>query len=100
MYNRYIPQQDGTYRKDSIPTPPPPVPVPEPQRESGNHCPSPPSKTQEGAFTFLKQLIPQNLDTGDLLIILMLLLIAGDCEDSKNNWLLTLALYLFSDLSN
>jgi hypothetical protein len=29
------------------------------------------------------------------MIILLLLLMAGDCEEHKNNWLLTLALYLF-----
>ena len=47
------------------------------------------------AGSFLKQLIPKGLDTGDLLIIVLLLLMAGDCEEDKNNALLTLALYLF-----
>ena len=49
----------------------------------------------EGALSFLKQLLPKDLDTGDLLIILLLLLMAGDGKDNKNSWLLTLALYLF-----
>ena len=92
MYNRYIPQQDGTYRKDSIPTPPPappPKPMPEPP------CQQPPYRKPEGAFTFLRGLLPDNLDTGDLLIIILLLLMAGDCQEHRNNWLLTLALYLF-----
>lgn len=48
----------------------------------------------ESAFSFLKQLLPKNLDTGDLLIILLLLLMAGDGKEDKNSWLLTLALYL------
>jgi len=95
LYNRYIPQQDGTYQKNRIPTPAQPSPVPPP-------CP-PPQRDEEktlihhseGAFSFLKQLIPNNLDTGDLMIIILLLLMSGDCKEQKNNWLLTLAFYLF-----
>ncbi|MDD5954314.1 MAG: hypothetical protein PUD38_03835 [Firmicutes bacterium] len=45
--------------------------------------------------SFLKQLLPKNFDTGDLLIVLLLLLMAGDCEEEKSNALLTLALYFF-----
>lgn len=94
MYNRYIPQQDGTYQKNRIPTPPPPKPEPpappQPCEES-----IPPYRKPEGAFSFLQQLLPQNLDTADLLIIILLLLMAGDGSDNKNSWLLTLALYLF-----
>ena len=94
MYNRYIPQQDGTYQKNRIPTsppPPPPQPPPQPPCEETK----PPYRKPDGAFSFLQQLLPQNLDTGDLLIIILLLLMAGDGKDSKNTWLLTLALYLF-----
>lgn len=46
-------------------------------------------------MSFLKQLLPRNFDTGDLLIVLLLLLMAGDCESEKSNALLTLALYFF-----
>lgn len=93
MYNRYIPQQDGTYQKNRVPTPAPPSP-PDPP---GPPCeePKPPYRKPEGAFSFLQQLLPQNLDTGDLLIIILLLLMAGDGKENKNSWLLTLALYLF-----
>ena len=90
MYNRYIPQQDGSYRKNRIPeqkapqSSPPPLP-----------CPPPPSRTEASAEGFLRQLLPKNLDTGDLFIILLLLLMAGDCQEDKNTALLTLALYLF-----
>ena len=42
---------------------------------------------------FFKNLLPKELDTADLLIILLLLLMAGDCEEDKNTALLTLALY-------
>lgn len=44
---------------------------------------------------FLQQLLPRDLDTGDLLIIVLLLLMAGDCQEDRNTALLTLALYLF-----
>ena len=43
----------------------------------------------------MRRLLPKNLDTGDLLIIVLLLLMSADCEDEKNTALLTLALYLF-----
>lgn len=99
MYNRYIPQQDGTYQKNRVPSPPSPPPsqhqeppCPPPPCEPAH---TPPYRQPDGAFSFLKQLLPSNLDTGDLLIIVLLLLMAGDCKDNKNSWLLTLALYLF-----
>ena len=96
MYNRYIPQQDGTYQKNRIPTPPPPPP-PKPEPPSPPVCNGPrqPNHNSQGAFSFLQQLLPQNLDTADLLIIILLLLMAGDRNENKNSWLLTLALYLF-----
>ena len=37
--------------------------------------------------------MPKDFDTADLLIIILLLLMAGDCEENRNNALLTLALY-------
>ena len=97
MYNRYIPQQDGTYQKNRIPTPtaPPPPPPSEPQKE---HIPEPirqPHRQPQSATSFLYQLLPKGLDTGDLLIIVLLLLMAGDGKENNSTWLLTLALYLF-----
>ncbi len=44
---------------------------------------------------FLKQLLPKDFDTGDLMVVLLLLLMSGDCADDQNTALLTLALYLF-----
>ena len=55
----------------------------------------PPLRQPAGAYSFLQQLIPKGLDTGDLLIIILLLLMAGDGKENSNTWLLTLALYLF-----
>ena len=122
MYNRYIPQPDGSYRRNRMPDqsrqvqqrPAPPMqvptPPPEPQKEcpppKQEHCPMPrqdscPRSKQDkqpagGSIGgFLRQLLPKDFDTGDLLIILLLLLMAGDCAEDQNTAILTLALYLF-----
>ena len=97
MYNRYIPQSDGSYRRN-----PTQEPRPQPQRtppQPPKQPPPPPAPQQRPApqpepiTGFLRQLIPQGFDTGDLIIVLLLLLIAGDNPESRSNALLTLALY-------
>ena len=119
MYNRYIPQPDGSYRKNLMQEPrkekepsqppvplPPPHPTPPPPVSCGNCCfrqplksPMPPKPKPQpqgsGILGFLKQLLPKNFDTEDLLVVLLLLLMAGDCKEDQNSALLTLALYLF-----
>lgn len=126
MYNRYIPQPDGSYRRNSVQEPARPAPQQrqqpqqqqrqsQPQQQS-RPCPQeepvqktnppkrrepprsqkPPVSQQDiGIGNFLKQLLPRDLDTGDLLVIVLLLLMAGDCQEDKNHALLTLVLYLF-----
>lgn len=95
MYNRYIPQGDGSYRKTQLPEPPePPVQASPSGQEPMLPPPGPPPKPQS-ATSFLGRLLPRGLDTGDLLILVLLLLMAGDCQEDKNTALLTLALYLF-----
>jgi len=111
MYNRYIPQPDGSFRKNYIPDPqpprrpahppqqdappPPPECPPPPKQECPPPVHRPPCQQNTGAGDFLRRLLPRNLDTGDLLVIILLLLMAGDCAEDKNTALLTLALYLF-----
>lgn len=105
MYNRYIPQSDGSFRKNRVQEQRQAQPQ-RPMRDNSHsaaHCPPspaapspvPPSRTETSAWSFLKQLLPKDFDTGDLLIVLLLLLMAGDCEEEKSNALLTLALYFF-----
>ena len=97
MYNRYIPQQDGTFRKRQEPDvarPNPPRPNPPPPEPS----PRPPHGVPpmgDSVTGFLKRLIPRDFDTGDLIVVLLLLLMAGDKPEDKNTALLTLALYCF-----
>jgi len=112
LYNRYIPQPDGSYRRNRMqdaakPQPPPkphqqkppqqqPPPPPPCGPEKPEHCPPPkPACKHDGGSVggFLRQLLPRDFDTGDLIIVLLLLLMAGDCEEDRNNALLTLALY-------
>lgn len=135
MYNRYIPQPDGSYQRNRIPEPeqappvrpmsPPPSckrePAPEPKcppfsgnpsagpsrpnsnRQPRRPCPppkQPPCQNSQprhntGVFQFFRQLLPRDFDTEDLLIVLLLLLMSGDCKEDQNTALLTLALYLF-----
>lgn len=149
MYNRYIPQADGTFRRsrmpDNCPEPsrqepprpeppkevcPPPepeiCPSPEPPKEQQrrdesrqkqpnsrqrNQRPNPtppprqnfrpprqehrPERNEGSVGSFLRQLLPKDFDTSDLLIVLLLLLMSGDCAEDQNSALLTLALYLF-----
>lgn len=111
MYNRYIPQPDGSYRRSRMHEPQPPKPAPaspppppsEPCPPEQPPCPPPkpprsykkpqPPKQETPTGNFLRQLLPKDFDTGDLIIVLLLLLMAGDCEEDRNNAILTLALY-------
>lgn len=122
MYNRYIPQPDGSYRRNRVPDArpsAPPRPQQPPKQESPppqpiTECPPPPppkprqqrkephSSNRREVHTdggnvgdFLKKLLPKDFDTSDLLIIILLLLMAGDCAEDQNSAMLTLALYLF-----
>ncbi len=127
MYNRYIPQPDGSFRRNRLPdksqiqeqTEPQlviPTPSPEPAAEPASmptffenapkrchprHDPprrkpataAPPQASSISGF--FRRLLPKEFDTGDLIIVLLLLLIAGDCTEDQNTALLTLALYFF-----
>ena len=96
MYNRYIPQQDGTHRRNRVEEPPRPAPPHKPPMQESPCSPpehQPPKGSNIGGF--LKQLLPKDMDTGDLIVVLLLLLMAGDKPEDRNTALLTLALYCF-----
>lgn len=127
MYNRYIPQSDGTFRRSRVedhsprreqrrempvqePRPIPAEPAPQKQENSDSKPPrrqsqrqmhySPPrSNKQDPSFSsigsFFKNLLPKDFDTADLMIVLLLLIMSGDCAEDQNTALLTLVLYLF-----
>lgn len=110
MYNRYIPQSDGSYRRNRMqdvprqnhPAQHNPCPKPEPKCEvpppSPCFCTKPVktnSRQEANIPGFLRQLLPKDFDTADLLVVVLLLLMTGDCGDDQNWALLTLVLYLF-----
>ncbi len=108
MYNRYIPQPDGSHRRRPVPDPcqqpakppaPPCPPPPEPETPPPSKPERPPiprrqtHRKESSVDGFLRQLLPKDFDTGDLIVVLLLLLMAGDCEEDRNNAILTIALY-------
>lgn len=103
MYNRYIPQSDGSFQRSRIPdnNPPPPpsvtqdVPCSEPITAHPESSPQPQNRAQGSIGGFFRQLLPRELDAADLMIILLLLLMSEGCEQRRNHALLTLALYFF-----
>ena len=104
MYNHYIPQSDGSYRRssqqESRRPAPPPKPKPEPKPEPPKECPPeppkplpcPPPQNQGSLLDFFKGLFPKGLDTADLMIVFLLLLMNKDDEGGLSP-VLTLALY-------
>lgn len=97
MYNRYIPQQDGSHKRSRVEEPSQPVPNPQHAAPISQSQPKqehrPP--TTNNVSGFLRQLLPKDFDTGDLIVVLLLLLMAGDKPEDRNTALLTLALYCF-----
>lgn len=96
MYNRYIPQQDGSHKRNRVEEPPKQTPHKPPVQDAPPPSPPHPIIPPSGNIgSFLKQLLPKDFDTGDLIVVLLLLLMAGDKPEEKNSALLTLALYCF-----
>lgn len=98
MYNRYVPQGDGTYRRmDGAPKPPAPPsappeppgpPFPPPNRPPKSPMGPPPGPSGP-LGNLLSQWLPSGMDREDLLILLLIL--ATSPDDSTAG--LTVALY-------
>ena len=93
MYNRYIPQSDGSFQKQTCTESkhephPPKAPSPPPK---------PPEKLTDSrdAGTAIHQLLPADFDTEDLMVVLLLLLMSGNSGSDQNSALMTLVIYLF-----
>ena len=93
MYNRYVPSEDGSFRRQSLPDGPPP-PKPGPPPPSAN-LPAAERKVDQGLGSFFGSLLPKDLETEDLIVVLLLLLISADCKDTPNTALITMLIYLF-----
>lgn len=112
MYNRYIPQSDGSFRRSQVndggasrspgnqrqpqagQNAPPSPPPPPPQAPTPVHQGSPGDMGMGNMGGFFKGLLPQSFDTEDMIIILLLLLLGNSGKDT-NATFLTLILYLF-----
>lgn len=119
-YNHYTPQSDGSYRRSTVsepnrknarppypaqpqkptpPPPPPPAPIPcDPEPECATTChppehQSPCSPNSEGILSFLRGLLPREIDAADLLVISLLLLMNREEGEGGLSPLLTIALY-------
>lgn len=90
MYNRYIPTEDGSFRRQSLPDGPQP-----PSQPPAPLSPSSPRKPVENAGSFLGGLLPRGLDTEDLIVVLLLLLMSENCTETPNTALITMLIYLF-----
>ena len=97
MYNRYIPQEDGTFQKKRYT---------EPDTDYVEEEALPPPRFQKSEpygknsggqeiGSFFRNLLPEHLDTEDLIVILLLLLISGNQGEDGDQALLTLGAYLF-----
>ena len=96
MYNRYVPQSDGSFQRNRMPDKSPPPPPLQPVQPSSPPPPPPGISAPQdsgGPFGFLKQILPKGFDFGDLAILFLLLLMAGDNKENRDNALLTMALY-------
>ena len=115
MYNRYIPTENGGYRRQVVEdhprpanppqAPPPQTSPPEPVTKPGTMtpltCPSqpkpkkrpgPPQKPPHSSNATLTQLL-DGVDKGDLILLLILVLLLMDGETDNGTLLLTVALY-------
>lgn len=112
MYNRYIPQSDGSFQRSPVqdtspsrprgngsqmqrPGSPPQKPPQQPPLPPPPSPPPAPPVHGEGVVqSFLSGLLPQSFDTEDMIIILLLLLLGNAGKDNHDAFL-TLIIYLF-----
>jgi len=88
--NRQQPQQ---MPRQEPPRQPPPKQDPPCQPQNRPSRPQIP-RQEYSAGSFLKNLLPKDFCTEDLIVVLLLLLMAGDNPQHKSDALLTMALYL------
>ena len=84
MYNRYHFTEDGTCQRTHIP---------EACQATGAHSPNVSSRPVSCSLASLQNLFPEGMDSGDMIVALLLLLMAGDSKEEHDRAMLTLALY-------
>ena len=104
MYNRYVPDAAGVYRQttvETVPDIPGTPPQPPVQPAAPPLPPPPPALTAEpgrrSLSGLLERFLPRGMDTGDLLVLLILILLAVDGEEEDSlSVILTIAAFLLS----
>jgi hypothetical protein len=82
MYNRYIRNDDGVYER--VPTQETPSREPPPPPHEPPHWEPPPEEKKPGLLDrLLGKLKREGLDTGDLLLLVLLFLLFQDGEDDE-----------------
>lgn len=104
MYHRYMPDGNGQYRRQDVPDrkpapPQPPIPAP-PQREPAPPFSPPPPQSPPplaslglNPVSFLEKLFP-GMDSGDLLLLLIMLLLLSEGTEDAVSTVMTLAIFL------
>ena len=107
MYHRYLPNGNGQYRRQDVPErkpapPPPPPPIPPeprpvpppPPRPTPPVPPQPPIPPPAPfPIPFLEKLFP-GMDSGDLLLLLIMLLLLSEGTEDAVSTVMTLAIFL------
>ena len=104
MYNRYVPDAAGVYRQTTVETVPdiPDTPPQPPVQPAAPPLPPPPPALAEepgrrSLSGLLERFLPRGMDTGDLLVLLILILLAVDGEEEDSlSVILTIAAFLLS----
>lgn len=104
MYHRYMPTGNGQYRRQDIPdrkpappvpptmpAPEPPIPPPPPMPPPIPAPPPPPRPPLP--IPFLEKLLP-GVDSGDLLLLLIMLLLLSEGTEDATSVVMTLAIFL------
>ena len=84
MYHRYMRNESGRFQKQRVV--PPPMPKPAEKK--------PESTKQAFSLPFLSKLMG-NADSGDLLVMLILLLLLAEGNEESDSVVMTLAIFLF-----
>lgn len=92
MYNRYIPDENGTFHHTVVEDAPPPMPAP----AAPPPLPMMPPPPEPGGG--ILNLFGGRLDLGDVMLLLILLLMINDCDQADlPSLLIVAAVYLLTN---
>lgn len=89
MYSRFTPMPDGSYQRRQVGAQKPASPA----KQLTTPAEAKPSQPQNDLRTRLRQLLPQEMELGDVLVLLVALLLLVDAEEDYQTVLITLAAF-------